>query len=162
MSLEPPLPVYLFNLISGLRDKSAKGYPMKKVQSMTYVVETLLIFEIASFAPLENPPLMLGRPSRSYSCQEAGTRSRKSPKRSGRRSRYSSSFFHGLHIYNLIPSCHHQVLTSRHRIFPTRDDCQISHIRPTTTSPASTNRSPKTCPIYIHHEASPGLRSHTR
>ncbi|THV05469.1 hypothetical protein K435DRAFT_647364 [Dendrothele bispora CBS 962.96] len=31
MSLEPPLPVYLFNLVSGLRDKSAKGYPIKKL-----------------------------------------------------------------------------------------------------------------------------------
>lgn len=31
MSLDPPLPVYLFNVVSGLRDKSAKGYPMKKV-----------------------------------------------------------------------------------------------------------------------------------
>jgi hypothetical protein len=31
VSLDPPLPVYLFNVVSGLRDKSAKGYPMKKV-----------------------------------------------------------------------------------------------------------------------------------
>ncbi|KAI3596748.1 cell cycle arrest in response to pheromone-related protein [Moniliophthora roreri] len=31
MSLDPPLPVYLFNLVSGLRDKSAKGYPIKKL-----------------------------------------------------------------------------------------------------------------------------------
>ncbi|KAH9918243.1 N1221-domain-containing protein [Epithele typhae] len=31
MSLEPPLPVYLFNIVSGLRDKSAKGYPVKKL-----------------------------------------------------------------------------------------------------------------------------------
>ncbi|KAF8895564.1 hypothetical protein BD779DRAFT_1609072 [Infundibulicybe gibba] len=31
MSLEPPLPVYLFNVVSGLRDKSAKGYPIKKL-----------------------------------------------------------------------------------------------------------------------------------
>ncbi len=33
MSLDPPLPVYLFNIVSGLRDKSAKGYPVKKVGS---------------------------------------------------------------------------------------------------------------------------------
>ncbi|KAG6327871.1 hypothetical protein ID866_11218 [Astraeus odoratus] len=31
MSMDPPLPVYLFNVVSGLRDKSAKGYPIKKV-----------------------------------------------------------------------------------------------------------------------------------
>lgn len=31
MSLDPPLPVYLFNVVAGLRDKSAKGYPVKKV-----------------------------------------------------------------------------------------------------------------------------------
>lgn len=31
VSLDPPMPVYLFNVVSGLRDKSAKGYPIKKV-----------------------------------------------------------------------------------------------------------------------------------
>ncbi|TFK27022.1 N1221-domain-containing protein [Coprinopsis marcescibilis] len=31
MSMDPPLPVYLFNLVAGLRDKSAKGYPIKKL-----------------------------------------------------------------------------------------------------------------------------------
>ncbi|KAH9981843.1 hypothetical protein BJV74DRAFT_853259 [Russula compacta] len=31
MSLDPPLPVYFFNVVSGLRDKSAKGYPVKKL-----------------------------------------------------------------------------------------------------------------------------------
>ncbi|KAF8639788.1 hypothetical protein AX17_001048 [Amanita inopinata Kibby_2008] len=31
MSLEPPLPVYLFNIVAGLRDKSTKGYPIKKL-----------------------------------------------------------------------------------------------------------------------------------
>lgn len=31
MTLDPPLPVYLFNVVSGLRDKSAKGYPIKKL-----------------------------------------------------------------------------------------------------------------------------------
>ena len=29
--MDPPLPVYFFNVVSGLRDKSAKGYPVKKV-----------------------------------------------------------------------------------------------------------------------------------
>ncbi|PFH52639.1 hypothetical protein AMATHDRAFT_139711 [Amanita thiersii Skay4041] len=31
MSLDPPLPVYLFNVVAGLRDKSTKGYPIKKL-----------------------------------------------------------------------------------------------------------------------------------
>ena len=31
--MDPPLPVYLFNVVSGLKDKSAKGYPIKKVHS---------------------------------------------------------------------------------------------------------------------------------
>ncbi|KAF8204897.1 hypothetical protein BJ912DRAFT_1018161 [Pholiota molesta] len=31
MSLDPPLPVYLFNVIANLRDKTAKGYPIKKL-----------------------------------------------------------------------------------------------------------------------------------
>ena len=32
VSLEPPLPVYLFNVVAGLRDKRAKGYPVKKAR----------------------------------------------------------------------------------------------------------------------------------
>jgi len=39
VSMDPPLPVYFFNVVSGLRDKSAKGYPVKKVLSL--VVLTL-------------------------------------------------------------------------------------------------------------------------
>ncbi|KAL0949895.1 hypothetical protein HGRIS_009925 [Hohenbuehelia grisea] len=31
MSLDPPLPVHLFHVVAGLRDKSAKGYPIKKL-----------------------------------------------------------------------------------------------------------------------------------
>ncbi|KAA1466295.1 hypothetical protein DENSPDRAFT_831103 [Dentipellis sp. KUC8613] len=31
MSMDPPVPVYFFNVVSGLRDKSAKGYPVKKL-----------------------------------------------------------------------------------------------------------------------------------
>lgn len=37
MSLDPPLPVYLFNLVSSLRDKTAKGYPIKKACSIVDV-----------------------------------------------------------------------------------------------------------------------------
>lgn len=38
VSLEPPLPVYLFNVVAGLRDKSAKGYPVKKVRFFSQLV----------------------------------------------------------------------------------------------------------------------------
>ena len=31
VSLEPPLPIYLINLMGSLKERSAKGYPMKKV-----------------------------------------------------------------------------------------------------------------------------------
>ncbi|KAF8592589.1 hypothetical protein K439DRAFT_1625938 [Ramaria rubella] len=31
MSLEPPLPIYLINLMGSLKERSAKGYPMKKL-----------------------------------------------------------------------------------------------------------------------------------
>lgn len=33
VSLDPPLPVYLFNVVAGLREKTAKGYPIKKVRA---------------------------------------------------------------------------------------------------------------------------------
>ena len=29
--MDPPFPIYVFNLVSSLKDKSAKGYPVKKV-----------------------------------------------------------------------------------------------------------------------------------
>lgn len=38
--MDPPLPVYLFNVVSGLKDKSAKGYPIKKVGSLLHVCRT--------------------------------------------------------------------------------------------------------------------------
>lgn len=31
MSLDPPLPFYLWGIVANLRDKNAKGYPVKKV-----------------------------------------------------------------------------------------------------------------------------------
>ncbi len=34
MSLEPPLPIFLFNLLAMLREKPAKGYPVKKVSKV--------------------------------------------------------------------------------------------------------------------------------
>lgn len=43
VSMDPPLPVYLFNVVSGLKEKSAKGYPIKKVElSSHYLVCCLL------------------------------------------------------------------------------------------------------------------------
>ncbi|GAA5896651.1 Far11p [Sporobolomyces salmoneus] len=31
MALKPPMPIHLFNLVAGLREKNAKGYPVKKL-----------------------------------------------------------------------------------------------------------------------------------
>lgn len=31
VTAEPPFPIYLFGLVSSLKEKSAKGYPVKKV-----------------------------------------------------------------------------------------------------------------------------------
>lgn len=42
VSLDPPLPVYLFNVVSSLRDKNTKGYPMKKVS----VCSTLMMIAL--------------------------------------------------------------------------------------------------------------------
>ena len=62
VSLEPPLPVYLFNVVAGLRDKSAKGYPVKKVR---LIIDTAMISISSGFAastgPLEDPPDVLWR-----------------------------------------------------------------------------------------------------
>jgi hypothetical protein len=40
--MDPPLPVYFFNVVSGLRDKSAKGYPVKKVLNFSCLVFVLI------------------------------------------------------------------------------------------------------------------------
>ncbi|KAF9076476.1 hypothetical protein BDP27DRAFT_1442530 [Rhodocollybia butyracea] len=59
MSLDPPLPVYLFGVVSGLRDKSAKGYPIKKVLGLRFLVTTADAFSAAS-SSLEIAPSLLG------------------------------------------------------------------------------------------------------
>ncbi|TIA81785.1 hypothetical protein E3P98_01860 [Wallemia ichthyophaga] len=41
MHLDPSLPTYLFSLLSGLRDKTAKGYPVKKLLLLLW--KTLLV-----------------------------------------------------------------------------------------------------------------------
>jgi N1221-like protein len=43
VSMDPPLPVYFFNVVSALRDKSAKGYPVKKVPNPSDFLFTVLI-----------------------------------------------------------------------------------------------------------------------
>lgn len=63
VSLDPPLPVYLFNVVSGLRDKSAKGYPIKKVREHTLqnVILRPLICITAPVGPLEDAVDLLRR-----------------------------------------------------------------------------------------------------
>jgi hypothetical protein len=46
VSMDPPLPVYFFNVVSGLRDKSAKGYPVKKV--LTRLIRFLHTYTLVS------------------------------------------------------------------------------------------------------------------
>jgi len=41
VSLDPPLPVYLFNVVALMRDKTAKGYPIKKVCTIVLVSDML-------------------------------------------------------------------------------------------------------------------------
>ena len=70
VSLDPPLPVYLFNVVAGLKEKSAKGYPIKKV---SYLLSLLhLSFDNSAASPgfMENSTDMLGWNTRSRSCQE--------------------------------------------------------------------------------------------
>jgi hypothetical protein len=49
VSLDPPLPVYLFNVVSGLRDKSAKGYPIKKVSERLHQTSFSVSYSCHSF-----------------------------------------------------------------------------------------------------------------
>jgi hypothetical protein len=38
VALEPPLPVYLLSTVAGLREKTAKGYPVKKVDTSSICI----------------------------------------------------------------------------------------------------------------------------
>lgn len=38
------MPIYLFNLVAGLREKNAKGYPVKKVSSVELAEERKLTY----------------------------------------------------------------------------------------------------------------------
>ncbi|THH20159.1 hypothetical protein EW146_g1163 [Bondarzewia mesenterica] len=44
MSLDPPLPVYFFNVVSGLRDRNAKRYPVKKVLSHALEINSFVLW----------------------------------------------------------------------------------------------------------------------
>lgn len=35
VSLDPPLPVYFYTLVSAIRERGTKGYPTKKVSSIS-------------------------------------------------------------------------------------------------------------------------------
>jgi len=63
VTLDPPLPVYLFNVVAGLRDKSAKGYPVKKVCSPMPQLSTSLTPDQAAVGSLEDPFELLRRRS---------------------------------------------------------------------------------------------------
>lgn len=56
MKLDPPLPIYLFNVVADLREKPAKGYPIKKVR-----------IPLCSFRSFE-PPLLTPASSSSSFC----------------------------------------------------------------------------------------------
>ena len=62
VGLEPPLPVFLFNVVGGLRDKSAKGYPVKKVNYLlVWYLQHFANHKAASAAAVENIACMLWR-----------------------------------------------------------------------------------------------------
>ena len=46
VSLDPPLPVYLFTVVAGLRDKSFKGYPVKKVSFQILLVVSSVLTDV--------------------------------------------------------------------------------------------------------------------
>lgn len=71
--MDPPLPVYLFNVVSGLKDKSAKGYPIKKVcLPAAQAPDTLLPFA-APPRPVEDFARMLWRDQRIGAREKART-----------------------------------------------------------------------------------------
>ena len=76
VSLDPPLPVYLFTVVAGLKEKSAKGYPIKKVIYFLYLLHVSVDHPLAAPSVVENSIDMLGRNTRSRPGQEtcAGTR----------------------------------------------------------------------------------------
>jgi len=70
VSLDPPLPVYLFTVVAGLKEKSAKGYPIKKVSYLLSLLHVSFDNLAASPSFMENFIDVLGWNTRSRSCQE--------------------------------------------------------------------------------------------
>ena len=77
VSLDPPLPVYLFTVVAGLKEKSAKGYPIKKVTYMLFLLHVSVDHPVAAPSVMENFIDMLGRNTRSRSGQETCTGTRR-------------------------------------------------------------------------------------
>lgn len=77
VSLDPPLPVYLFTVVAGLKEKSAKGYPIKKVIYSLSLLHVSVDRAVAAPSVMENFIVVLGRNSRSRSSQETCTRARR-------------------------------------------------------------------------------------
>jgi hypothetical protein len=61
VSLDPPLPVYLFTVVAGLKEKSAKGYPIKKVTYLLFLLRMSVDHPVAAPSVMENSIVMLGR-----------------------------------------------------------------------------------------------------
>jgi hypothetical protein len=75
VSLDPPLPVYLFNIVAGLKEKSAKAYPIKKVLHM-HLKETPLIAILAPLTSMEELASMLWRNARPCQSEASSARAR--------------------------------------------------------------------------------------
>ena len=54
VSLDPPLPVYLFTVVAGLKEKSAKGYPIKKVICLLSLLCVSVDHPVAAPSVMEN------------------------------------------------------------------------------------------------------------
>ena len=61
VSLDPPLSVYIFTVVAGLREKNAKGYPIKKVSYLSSLLQVSFDNLVASLSFMENPIDVLGR-----------------------------------------------------------------------------------------------------
>lgn len=87
MSLDPPMPVYLYNQVAGLRERNAKGYPVKKVSRRTWhegrknrLTDPSCLWRSALAAALEVFTLHAWRHEGRRACQGARPRGRGSPR----------------------------------------------------------------------------------
>ena len=130
MSLEPALPVYLFNLVSGLRDKSAKGYPIKKVMTIS-LHKALLIRFTAPSCLVENTADLLWWLSRAGSSEKAGPRIGSFATCSRRRQVIPPI---GNDFSDSNNSHAHQVFSTRHRSISSRNFGQVPDFHPGVTT----------------------------